>query len=408
MKHRSPVILLIIIAVVAFLSYTGAYGLKLGDYNVKALGGEVKQGLDLKGGIYVIEEIQDANVDAETVDRTVQLIKERVDKFGVVDPTIQKEGDRRIRIEIPGMYDQQKALEFIGQTGYLKFVGPNSDEILSGKDVKDAYVTFDEYNRAQISLEFNEEGKQKFSDATQKYIGQEISIYLDEDLLSAPTVQAHITDGNARITGMESTETAKRIASLIKSGALPVTLKPLTVRTIGPTLGTDALARSVQAAFVGILFVMIFMIAYYRLPGVIASIALVVYILINLYAYIALKATMSLSAIAGFLLSVGMAVDANVLIFERIKEELKLGKTLKAALNSGFDRALTSIIDGNVTTVIAAAILAALGTGPVKGFAVTLVIGIVASMLTAVIVTRFLLKLVMDIKAFSNKKLYGA
>jgi len=408
MKQRSSLVFILIIVVVAFLAYTAGFGLKIGDYTVKPLGSEIKQGLDLKGGIYVVEEIQDANIDDDTVDRTVQLIKERVDKFGVIDPIIQKEGDRRIRIEIPGMYDQKTALEFIGKTGYLKFVGPNNDEVINGKDVKDAYVAFDEYNRPQVILELNDSGKTKFAEATKKYIGQKIAIYMDEDMISDPVVQSEITEGNARITNMESTESAKRLAQLIKSGALPVTIKPLTVRTIGPTLGTDALQRSILAGIIGIVLVMVFMLIYYRLPGLISCIALVVYILIELYVFVGFKVTLSLAGISGFLLSIGMAVDANVLIFERIKEELRAGKTLKAALKAGFNRALTSIIDSNVTTVIAAAVLAVLGSGSVKGFAVTLMIGIIASMITAVFVTRFLLSLVINMKIFSNSKLYGA
>lgn len=408
MRRKSSIIFILTVVVVAFLAYTAAFGLKIGDYNVKPLGSEIKQGLDLKGGIYVVEEVNGTNVDTETMDRTVQLIKERVDKFGVIDPTIQKEGDRRIRIEIPGMYDQKKALEFIGKTGYLKFVGPEKDEIINGKDVKKAYVSFDEYNRPQVNLELNDSGKTKFSEATKKYLNQRIAIYMDEDMLANPQVQTQITDGNARITNMESTETAKRLAQLIQSGALPVTLEPLNVKSIGPTLGTDALQKSILAGIIGIALVMLFMLAYYRLPGLVADIALVVYMLIVLYAFVALKATLSLAGIAGFLLTIGMAVDANVLIFERIKEELRTGKTLKAALSAGFDRALTSIIDANVTTVIAGVVLAVLGTGPVKGFAVTLIIGIVASMITAVFVTRFLLNLVINMKIFNNSKFYGA
>lgn len=408
MKQKSPIIFVLIVAVIAFLAYTAVYGLKVGDYTVKPLGGEIKQGLDLKGGIYVVEEVQGENVDAETMDRTVQLIKERVDKFGVIDPTIQKEGENRIRIEIPGMYDQKEALEFIGKTGYLKFVGPEEDEIITGKDVKDAYVSFDEYNRPQVILELNEEGKSKFSEATKKYLGKNIAIYMDDDMLANPQVQTQITEGSARITNMESTDTAKRLAQLIKSGALPVTLQPLNVRSIGPTLGTDALQRSIMAGMIGIALVMLFMLVYYRLPGLVANIALVVYMLLVLYIFVAMKVTLSLAGIAGFLLTIGMAVDANVIIFERIKEELKTGKTLKASLNAGFDRALSSIIDSNVTTVIAGAVLAVMGTGPVKGFAVTLMIGIAASMFTAVFVTKFLLNLVINIKLFKNTKLYGA
>jgi len=408
MKRSSSIILILIIALVGILSYTAVFGLDFGDYIVKPMVKEIKQGLDLKGGIYVVEEIQGTDVDAETVDRTIQLIKERVDKYGVVDPVIQKEGDRRIRIEIPGLYDTDEALNFIGKTGYLKFQGPEGDEIINGKDVKNAYVSFNEYNQPMVNLELNDEGKKKFADATEKYVGKNIAIYMDEDMIANPIVNEPITDGNAVITNIGSTEEATRLAQLIKAGALPVTLKPLTVRSIGPTLGTNALEKSVTAGLIGIALVMLFMLFYYRLPGFIADIALTIYILIVLFSFWKFNVTMSLAGIAGFLLSVGMAVDANVLIFERIKEELRAGKTLKASVKSGFNRAMASIIDSNVTTVIAAVVLMVLGSGAVKGFAVTLMIGIIASMITAVLITRFLLNLVIDIKAFTNSKLYRA
>lgn len=409
MKRKSGIILSLTIIIIAFVAYISVFGLEFNGYRVKPLGSLVKQGLDLKGGIYVIEEIQEKNVSSDTVDRTIQLIKERVDKFGVVDPVVVKDGTNRIRIEIPGMYDQQTALNYIGKTGELKFVAPdNTTTILTGKDIKDAYVSYDENNQPQITLEMNSAGKTKFSDATKKYVGQKISIYLDDQLLVDPTVDEQITDGTAAITHMQSLDEAKKVAQLIKSGALPVTLKAANVRTIGPSLGSDALSKSILAGIVGISLVMVFMLLYYRLPGLVADIALLVYILLDLITFIVFKATLSLAGISGFLLSIGMAVDANVLIFERIKEEIKTGKTLNAALDAGFHRALSSIIDSNVTTVIAAIVLAMLGSGTVKGFAVTLTIGIIVSMFTAIFVTRFLLTLVMNIKEFKNTKLYGA
>lgn len=408
MKRRSSIIFTLIFVLIAIISYISAFGLDLGDYRIKSLGSEIKQGLDLKGGVYVVAEIQEQNIDSDTVDRTIELIKDRIDKFGVVDPTVVKEGNKRIRIEIPGMQDQEQALELIGKTGYLKFVAPDGSEVLNGKDVKNAYVSFNSYNQPVVSLEMNDDGTKKFADATQKYLNQKISIFLDEDLLTDPVVRTAIPDGKAVIEGMESTETAKRIASLIKSGALPVTLKAENVRTIGPSLGSDALQRSILAGIVGISIVLLFMLVYYKLPGFIADMALIVYIVLTLGIFVLFKVTLTLPGISGFLLTIGMAVDANVLIFERIKEELKAGKTLHAALDSGFHRALTAIIDSNATTVIAGVVLAILGSGSVKGFAVTLIIGVLASMFTAVFVTRFLLNLVMNIKPFAKAKLYGA
>lgn len=408
MKRRSPLFFTLAFLIIAVVAYISAAGLDLGDYKINNLGTAVKQGLDLKGGIYVVEEIQEANVTADTLDRTIELIKSRMDKFGVVDPTVVAEGSNRVRIELPGIYNEKEALDFIGKTGYLKFVGPDNVEILNGKDVKNAFVSFDEYNQPQISLELNDQGKTKFADATQKFLNQKIAIYLDDEMLTNPTVQAHITEGTARITGMETTEKAKQIASLIKSGALPVTLKAQNVRTIGPSLGADALQRSILAGIIGIALTLIFMLVYYRLPGFIADMALIVFILITLAIFILFNVTLTLPGISGFLLTVGMAVDANVLIFERMKEELKAGKTLSAALRAGFDRAITAIVDSNVTTIISGIVLAILGSGPIKGFAVTLIIGVIASLFTAVLVTRFLLNLVINIKAFQNSKFYGA
>lgn len=406
MKQKSPIIFTLLFALIILLSYVSAFGINFGDYNIKSLGSAVKQGLDLKGGVYIIEEIQDKNVTSDMVDRAIQQIKQRVDKLGVVDPTIVREGSNKIRIEIPGMKDQNEALEYIGKTGKLTFRAPdNKTELLTGSDVSKAYVSFYN-NQPVVTLELNSNGTKKFADATQKYLGQKIGIYLDEDQFCDPTVEVQITDGKAIIENMKSTDEAKKVASLIQSGALPVTLKATNVRTVGPSLGTNSLSRSLLAGVIGIALVMIFMLVYYRLPGLIADMALLVYILILLVIYVLFHVTLTLSGISGFLLTIGMAVDANVLIFERLKEELKAGKTLHAALNAGFDRAWTAIIDSNMTTVIAGIVLALLGSGTVKGFAVTLIIGVLASMFTAITVTRFLLNLVMDMKVFNNPRLW--
>lgn len=407
MKRRSPFLFTLIFLVIAVVAYVAACGLDIGDYKVNSLGSAIKQGLDLKGGISVIEEIQEQNVDSDTLDRTITLIKTRMDQYGVADPTVVAEGNKRIRIEIPGLYDQDAALKYIGTTGNLRFVGPDNTEILTGKDVKNAYVSYDEYNAPQVSLEFNDSGKTKFDNATQKYLGQKIAIYMDDKMFTNPTVQSHITEGTARITGMSSLDEAKQVASLIKSGALPVTIKPANVMTIGPSLGSDALQRSILAGIIGIALVLLFMLIYYRLPGFIADMALIVFILITLAVFAIFGVVLTLPGISGFLLTIGMAVDANVLIFERIKEELKAGKTLHASLKAGFDRALTAIIDSNVTTVLAGVVLAILGSGPIKGFAITLIIGVAASMFTAITVTRFLLNLVMNIKSLSKPKFFG-
>lgn len=318
--------------------------------------------------------------------------------MGVSETTVTREGQKRIRIEIPGKYNAKEVIDSVGKTGELKFVGPDKSTILTGKDVKDATAYINqEDNSPTVGLDLNESGTKKFADATKKFIGQPIAIYMDEEELTKPVVQAHITNGKAVITGSKSIEEAKRQANIIKSGALPVAVKPVEVRTVGATLGANALDLSVKAGVVGVGLVFLFMIVYYRVPGLLADIALALYIVLLLATFSTIKATLTLSGIAGFLLTIGMAVDANVLIFERIREELKTGKSIKSALESGYHRALSSILDSNITTIIAGIVLYNLGSGAVKGFALTLMIGIILSMFTAIVITRLLLKLGYDI-----------
>jgi len=234
-----------------------------------------------------------------------------------------------------------------------------------------------------------------------------IAILLDENAISVPEVSAHIINGKAVIQGMESLDAAGNLATLIKAGSLPVDMEPVEIRAIGPTLGANSLAKSIRAGFIGILLVILFMIVFYRIPGLVAGLALVVYILIVIGVLVSVNATLTLPGIAGLILSIGMAVDANVIIFERLKEELRNGKSLRASINAGFSRAFRTIIDSNITTLIAAAVLFYFGSGPVKGFAVTLSVGILSSMFTAVVVTRFLLKLMVGMNITKNTMLYG-
>ncbi|EPY2277678.1 protein translocase subunit SecD [Clostridium sporogenes] len=396
-KGKSVIIFTLLIVVIAIFAYAGSYGLKVGNYRFKSFGETINKGLDLQGGVSMLEEIQADKVDEKTVDRTIELISMRVNKMGVSETTVTREGQKRIRIEIPGKYNAKEVIDSVGKTGELKFVGPDKSIILTGKDVKDATAYINqEDNSPTVGLDLNETGAKKFADATKKFIGQPIAIYMDEEELTKPVVQAHITNGKAVITGSKSIEEAKRQANIIKSGALPVAVKPVEVRTVGATLGANALELSVKAGVVGVALVFLFMILYYRVPGLLADIALVLYIILVLATFSTIKATLTLSGIAGFLLTIGMAVDANVLIFERIREELKTGKSIKSALESGYHRALSSILDSNTTTIIAGIVLYNLGSGAVKGFALTLMIGIILSMFTAIVVTRLLLKLGYD------------
>lgn len=404
---RSTVLFFLCILVIGFLAYSGAHGVTIGDYRLKSFNEVINKGLDLQGGVSVLEEIQADKVDQETLDRTVELLSMRVNKLGVSETVVTREGQKRIRIEIPGKFDAKEVVDGIAKTGELKFVGPDNNVILTGKDVKKATAYIGSDSQPKVGLELNDAGTKKFADATQKFMGQPISITMDNENLTSPRVDAHITNGKAEISGSKSLDEAKREANIINSGALPVAVKPVQVKTIGASLGANALPLSILAGEIGIGLVMIFMILYYRVPGIIASIALVLYIYLVLFAFASVNVTLTLAGIAGFLLTVGMAVDANILIFERTKEELKSGKSIKASIDAGFHRAMTSILDSNITSILTGLVLYSVGTGSVKGFALTLIIGVALSMFTAITVTRTLMKLVADIGWFKKEWTIG-
>jgi protein-export SecD/SecF family membrane protein len=264
--------------------------------------------------------------------------------------------------------------------------------ILTGGHLKDAYTTFVQQSKPAVALQFTPEGTTRFAEATERYIGRIIAIYLDEKLVSMPEVQAVISDGQATIEGSITLEEARNTALMLRSGALPVDLVELETRSVGPTLGTDSLSRSVRAGIAGIALILLFMVFYYRFFGMVASVALVVYLAVVFGLLTAINATLTLPGIAGLILSMGMAVDANVIIFERIKEELLGGRTMRTSVDAGFERAFRAILDANVTTFIAVVVLFNFGTGPIRGFAVTLGIGIVASMFSAILLVRYLLR----------------
>ncbi|HHX74788.1 MAG TPA: protein translocase subunit SecD [Firmicutes bacterium] len=357
---------------------------------------KMKLGLDLRGGVYVLYravETEEGTDSTDKLDRAITVIRNRIDALGVTEPVIQREGNDRIRVELPGINDQRKAREVIGKTALLKFVGPDGETIVEGDELDDARAAFDEYGMPAVSLKFNAAGTEKFAEATEKFLYQPIAIYLDEEEISAPTVNAVIASGEALITNVGTIENAAMLALQLRSGALPVQLEEMEIRGVGPQLGRDSLNRSVYAGVAGLILVLLFMLVYYRAFGLVADIALITYAAIVLGILTALNVTLTLPGIAGLILSVGMAVDANVIIFERIKEELRNGRTLRTAIEAGFKEAFRAIFDSNVTTLIAAAVLFKFATGPVRGFAVTLSIGILASMFTAVVLTRYLLRL---------------
>lgn len=411
---KKTITLVIFIAILAFCGYILFHGLSVGIYDIGKIGDHVHYGLDLTGGVNVVlqaEATDDSGITSEKMDSTVAAIKKRVDSMGVSEAQVSKQGEDRIRVSIPSVQDQQQALDMIGKTAQLEFVGPDGEVILTGKDVVDSKAVQQKSSsgleEAVVTLKFNEEGTQLFADATQKYLNQQISIKLDEEVISSPKVNVAITNGEAVIEGMADMEEAGNLAELIRGGALPVKLSPIEVTTIGPTLGQDSLNQSLIAGAIGIAAVLLFMLVMYRGLGFIADLALIIYIMLDLILMVFANVTLTLPGIAGIILSVGMAVDANVIIFERIKDESRSGKSINAAIDAGFKRAMGTIIDSNVTTLIAGFVLFFMGSGSVQGFAVTLILGIIVSLLTAVIITKHLTKLVIGTHLFGSGKFYG-
>jgi len=367
----------------------------------------IQLGLDLQGGIHIVLEARDPNVTDEAMQGALAVIERRINALGVAEPTIQRQGARRIVVELPGVTDHQQAVDVIGRTAVLEILDPFGRVALTGADLRDARVGLDQFNQPAIDIEFTPEGAEKFARLTTLYVGEVIPHLLDGEVLVAPVVRQPITGGTGQITGNFTYEEARSIAIQLKHGALPVALEVESMSTVGATLGRESVEASLKAAVVGLVLVVLFMLAYYRLPGFLADFALGVYVLIALALLAQLGATLTLPGIAGFILSMGMAVDANVLIFERIKDELRAGKRMRAALRSGFQRAFVAIFDANLTTLIAVAALYYFGTGPVRGFAVTLGLGILASMFTAVVITRWLLGLAIDLNPKRAENYFG-
>ncbi|HHY31890.1 MAG TPA: protein translocase subunit SecD [Firmicutes bacterium] len=367
-------------------------------------------GLDLRGGTRMVLEARDTDTvkaDEDAVARAKEVIERRVNQLGVSEPAIYRQGAKRIVVELAGVKDPQRAREVIGRTAQLEFRDEQGNVIMTGSDLKNATAGSDEYGRPAVHFELTSEGAKKFEKATRENIGRPISIYLDQELLSSPVVQSVIRD-KGQITGIGSMDKAKDLSMMLRAGALPVPLDLLHSEVLEPTLGQESIDQSKVAAVIGAGLVVLFMLAVYRLPGIMADIALGVYGLIVLAALAVIHAVLTLPGIAGLILSVGMAVDANVIIFERIKEEMRGGKRLRAAIDAGFTRAFGCILDSNVTTLITAAVLYVYGTGAVRGFAVTLGLGIIASMFTAIVVTRVLITAVVDRNPERYARYFGA
>ncbi|MCR4818498.1 MAG: protein translocase subunit SecD [Fretibacterium sp.] len=436
--------------------------------------GRLNLGLDLKGGAHIVLQAKDtpeAPVDEDSIDRLLAVLRNRVDQYGVAEPILQKSGEDRIIIDLPGIQDPKAALELIGKTAQMDFrevldatppappapqrenydndlqfvqaqerwqkamdarkdsdalkarapeiegaiVAPGEEDdagryyllgpvLLSGKELKTAGVSPDSLGRMGVSLSFSSEGAKLFEEATGRLVGKQIAIVLDNVVISAPVVQDRISGGQAQITGRFTPDEASRLAIMLRAGALPVAVEIAENRSVGPSLGADSVRQGLQAGLFGAAMVLVFMLIYYRFRGLAADVALIVTILLIFAGLIAFRATLTLPGIAGIILTLGMAVDGNVLIYERIKEETRAGKTPLAALDMGFRKALVTILDSNITTLIAALVLFYFGSGSVRGFGVTLSIGLVASVFSNIVVTRALLQLFISRKGNALRK----
>ena len=388
---------------------------------------KMKLGLDIKGGVYVVLEAKTDEVGEELkkiMEQTQAVIENRVNQMGLSEPVVTIEGDKRIRVELPGAEDANEAIEMIGKTAQLEFALADGTLVLNGSDIKNAGLTTDqEHGGYAISLEMTREGGAKFEEATRLAVSgtivsayegisnRAIIILLDGEVVSSPVPSEVISGGNAIITngtmGGFDIEYASNTAALIRGGALPVGLEEITSSVQTAKIGIDALEKSVVAGFIGLLLIVILMFVFYQIMGFAANIALLLYVVLILWIMATMGAVLTLPGIAGIILSLGMAVDANVVIFSRIREEIINGKTIRVATQLGFKRALSTIIDSQLTTLIAAVVLYQVGTSSVKGFALTLMIGIVVSIFTAVVVTQVLLHVICESKKFGQKKYFG-
>jgi len=438
MKSKKLFTLIGLLAVVAILVYTAFFGLGTDKIGVSSVKDSMKLGLDIQGGV-VLEYEAITDLEGEelnnALDGTAAVMNTRIDAKGLMEPKVTVNyAKKRIRVEMPGVSDVNDAAKFIGETAKLTFHKVVEGVIVNQEDVANGMVKVEDLDAVEImdgssiesanrssdpttalpivTLELDKIGSKAFEDATTEFVNRptgqgQIAIAVDGLVISAPYASSIISKGECFISNLDADE-ALDLSLQIKSGALPLELEEIQTSLIGPTLGQDALESSINAAKIGFLLVVIFMLVYYRLPGLIASVALILYATIILFTMIGLQATLTLPGVAGIVLGLGMAVDANVVIFERLKEELRNGKTIRASIKSGFRRAMRTIMDANITTLIAAVVLYGFGEGPIKGFATTLGIGIVASMFTAVVFTRTLLVNVDGLGLFKNRKFFGA
>lgn len=409
LRARALVSLVAIIVVVAVCAYLGLCGFGKGTMinYLKPWGDAISLGLDLRGGVYTVYQAENnGDPDFDTkMESTVSILTSRLTRQGFTEATVTRQGSDRIRVEIPNVSDPNQILTIIGTPAQLYFVDESGNNLMEGAMVKNAQAAQDQDGKPCIAFELTDEGAKIFAEATAANLGKTISITLDGETISRATVNTVIAGGKGEITGNFTADEAKNLATLILSGALPLNLTQLEVSAISATLGVEALDRAIQAGIIGVALVMLFMLFRYRLCGLVADIALTIYIMIVVLLLALTGAQLTLPGVAGIILGIGMAVDANVVIFERIREEVKNGRPIGSAVRKGFSNALSAIIDSNVTTIIAAVVLYAFGTGSVCGFALTLGIGVATSLVTAVFVTHKLLDIFADL-GIKNQKLY--
>lgn len=408
MKKNQGILVLILTAVlIGLLSFTSAVGFgKTGTGSAK----NIKTGLDLSGGVSITYQAVGDDISQEDMADTVYKLQQRVDSYSEESQVFQ-EGTDRITVEIPGVSDANQILEELGQPGSLEFQDEEGNVVLEGTDVETAEggaiqnqtTGATEY---VVELTLTDEGAEKFATATEENLNKQIAIVYDGETISAPTVNNVISNGQAQISGMSSIDEARQLASSIRIGALSVELEELSSNVVGAQLGQAAITTSLIAGGIGIALVAVFMIAVYALPGVAAALALIIYVGLELVMLNAFDLTLTLPGIAGIILSIGMAVDANVIIYARIREEIGEGRSVRTAIKTGFQKALSAILDGNITTLIAAAVLWLMGTGSVKGFAMTLALGIVLSMFTALVISRLIVNAFYAI-GLRDEKFYG-
>lgn len=415
-------IIIIITALAGLIDWPTGPNLRIGNYFKEI---KIHEGLDLQGGTHLVYELDTSKINPQDIatasQSVVNVIDRRINALGVAEPVIQpaKVGDKQtVIVELPGISDVNEAINLIGKTAQLKFkeqsdqnietgtvieggtvIGGWKETDLTGANLKKAEVQFDQTTgEPQVSIRFDSEGTKKFADLTKKNLQKPLAIYLDDEMITAPVVQTEITNGEAVINGDFDIKQAKELTLQLNAGAMPVPISLIEQRNIGATLGTESVQKSLTAGLIGLVMIGLFMIIYYRLPGLLATLALIIYSLIVLALFKLIPVTLTLAGIAGFILSVGMAVDANILIFERTKEELAMGKTIGLSLEEGFKRAWSSIRDSNFSSLITCLILYYGTTGLVRGFAVTLAIGILISLFTAITVSRTFLRLFVGTK----------